>query len=105
VEANGPTEQLSAEGGFPMQGHGCEAGKDSERLTPTHDSLSPAPSRRCKYQTDIENPGRAVVVAIRLTDESQTTLRDTVSDSITGNGGPAARAVNLEEHAAGSMSD
>jgi transcriptional regulator with XRE-family HTH domain len=46
----------------------CELDRDSEWLTLIPHSLSPAPSRRWKYRTEIENLGRVVVVAIRLTE-------------------------------------
>jgi transcriptional regulator with XRE-family HTH domain len=44
----------------------CELDKNSEWLTLIPHPLSPAPSRRWKYRTEIENLGRVVVVAIRL---------------------------------------
>ena len=44
----------------------CELDKTSEWLTLVPHPLSPAPSRRWKYRTEIENLGRVVVVAVRL---------------------------------------
>jgi transcriptional regulator with XRE-family HTH domain len=46
----------------------CELDKNSEWLTLIPHPLSPASSRRWKYLTEIENMGRVVVVAIRLTE-------------------------------------
>jgi transcriptional regulator with XRE-family HTH domain len=46
----------------------CELDGESEWLTLIPHPLSPAPSRRWKYRTEIENLGRVVVVAIRLTE-------------------------------------
>jgi hypothetical protein len=46
----------------------CELDGKSEWLTLIPHPLSPAPSRRWKYRTEIENLGRVVVVAIRLTE-------------------------------------
>jgi transcriptional regulator with XRE-family HTH domain len=46
----------------------CELDRDSEWLTLIPHPLSPAPSRRWKYRTEIENLGRVVVVAIRSTE-------------------------------------
>jgi len=46
----------------------CELDKNSEWLTLIPHPLSPASSRRWKYRTEIENLGRVVVVAIRLTE-------------------------------------
>jgi transcriptional regulator with XRE-family HTH domain len=45
----------------------CELDRESEWLTLIPHPLSPAPTRRWKYRTEIENLGRVVVVAIRLT--------------------------------------
>jgi transcriptional regulator with XRE-family HTH domain len=44
----------------------CELDGESEWLTLIPHPLSPAPSRRWKYRTEIENLGRVVAVAIRL---------------------------------------
>jgi transcriptional regulator with XRE-family HTH domain len=44
----------------------CELDRDSEWLTLMPHPLSPAPSRRWKYRTEIENLGQVVGVAIRL---------------------------------------
>jgi transcriptional regulator with XRE-family HTH domain len=46
----------------------CELDKASEWLTLIPHPLSPASSRRWKYRTEIENLGRVIVVAIRLTE-------------------------------------
>jgi transcriptional regulator with XRE-family HTH domain len=46
----------------------CELDKNSEWLTLIPHPLSPASSRRWKYLTEIENIGRVVVVASRLTE-------------------------------------
>jgi transcriptional regulator with XRE-family HTH domain len=46
----------------------CELDKSSEWLTIVPHPLSPTPSRRWKYRTEIENMGRVVRVAIRLTE-------------------------------------
>jgi transcriptional regulator with XRE-family HTH domain len=46
----------------------CEVDKVSDCLTLIPHPLSPASSRRWKYRTEIENMGRVVGVAIRLTD-------------------------------------
>jgi transcriptional regulator with XRE-family HTH domain len=46
----------------------CELDKTSEWLTLVPHPLSPVSSRRWKYRTEIENLGRVVVVAIRLTE-------------------------------------
>jgi transcriptional regulator with XRE-family HTH domain len=46
----------------------CELDRKSEWLTLIPHPLSPAPSRRWKYRTEIENLGRVVAVAIRLTE-------------------------------------
>jgi transcriptional regulator with XRE-family HTH domain len=46
----------------------CELDKNSEWLTLVPHPLSPASSRRWKYRTEIENMGRVVGVAIRLTE-------------------------------------
>jgi transcriptional regulator with XRE-family HTH domain len=46
----------------------CELDKNSEWLTLVPHPLSPASSRRWKYRTEIENLGRVIVVAIRLTE-------------------------------------
>lgn len=48
----------------------CELDKKSEWLTLVPHPLSPASSRRWKYRTEIENLGRVVAVAIRLTELS-----------------------------------
>ena len=45
----------------------CELDRKSEWLTMIPHPLSPAPSRRWRYRTEIENLGRVVLVAIRLT--------------------------------------
>jgi transcriptional regulator with XRE-family HTH domain len=45
----------------------CELDKSSNWLTLIPHPLSPASSRRWKYRTEIENIGRVIVVAIRLT--------------------------------------
>jgi hypothetical protein len=45
----------------------CELDTTSEWLTLIPHPLSPASSRRWKYRTEIENLGRVIVVAIRLT--------------------------------------
>jgi transcriptional regulator with XRE-family HTH domain len=45
----------------------CELDKNSEWLTLVPHPLSPAPSRRWRYRKEIENLGRVVVVAVRLT--------------------------------------
>jgi transcriptional regulator with XRE-family HTH domain len=45
----------------------CELDKNSEWLTLVPHPLSSASSRRWKYRTEIENMGRVVAVAIRLT--------------------------------------
>jgi hypothetical protein len=42
--------------------------KKSEWLTLVPHPLSPVSSRRWKYRTEIENLGRVVVAAIRLTE-------------------------------------
>jgi hypothetical protein len=44
----------------------CELDKTSDWLTLIPHPLSPAPSRRWKYRSEIENIGRVVMVAIRL---------------------------------------
>jgi hypothetical protein len=44
----------------------CELDKTSDWLTLIPHPLSPAPSRRWKYRTEIENIGRVVGLAIRL---------------------------------------
>jgi Helix-turn-helix domain len=44
----------------------CELDRDAEWLTLMPHPLSPAPSRRWKYRTEIENLGRVVGVAIRV---------------------------------------
>jgi transcriptional regulator with XRE-family HTH domain len=46
----------------------CELDRKSEWLTMIPHPLSPAPSRRWRYRTEIENLGRVVLVAIRLTE-------------------------------------
>jgi transcriptional regulator with XRE-family HTH domain len=46
----------------------CELDKNSEWLTLVPHPLSPASSRRWRYRTEIENMGRVVRVAIRLTE-------------------------------------
>jgi transcriptional regulator with XRE-family HTH domain len=46
----------------------CELDQRSEWLTLVPHPLSPVSSRRWKYRTEIENLGRVVVVAIRLTE-------------------------------------
>jgi len=46
----------------------CELDRNSEWLTLIPHPLSRAASRRWKYRTEIENLGRVVVVAIRLTE-------------------------------------
>ena len=46
----------------------CELDRTSEWLTLIPHPLSPASSRRWKYRTEIENMGRVVRVAIRLTE-------------------------------------
>jgi transcriptional regulator with XRE-family HTH domain len=46
----------------------CELDKNSEWLTLIPHPLSPASSRRWKYRTEIENLGRVIAVAIRLTE-------------------------------------
>jgi transcriptional regulator with XRE-family HTH domain len=46
----------------------CELDQKSEWLTLVPHPLSPVSSRRWKYRTEIENLGRVVVVAIRLTE-------------------------------------
>ena len=46
----------------------CELDRKSEWLTVIPHPLSPAPSRRWKYQTEIQSLGRVVVVAIRLSE-------------------------------------
>ena len=46
----------------------CELDRASEWLTLIPHPLSPAPSRRWRYRTEIENLGRVVLVAIRLTE-------------------------------------
>jgi len=46
----------------------CELDKNSEWLTLVPHPLSPVSSRRWRYRTEIENIGRVVVVAIRLTE-------------------------------------
>jgi transcriptional regulator with XRE-family HTH domain len=46
----------------------CELDKTSDWLTLIPHPLSPAPSRRWKYRNEIENMGRVVGVAIRLTE-------------------------------------
>jgi hypothetical protein len=45
----------------------CELDRNSEWLTLIPHPMSPASSRRWKYRTEIENLGRVVAVAIRLT--------------------------------------
>jgi transcriptional regulator with XRE-family HTH domain len=49
----------------------CELERNSEWLTLIPHPLSPASSRRWKYQKEIEILGRVAVVAIRLTDHLQ----------------------------------
>lgn len=44
----------------------CELDKDSQWLTLIPHPLSPAPSRRWKYRTEVENLGRVMSVVIRL---------------------------------------
>ncbi len=44
----------------------CELDKNSDWLTLIPHSLSPSPSRRWRYRTDIESIGRVVRVAVRL---------------------------------------
>jgi transcriptional regulator with XRE-family HTH domain len=44
----------------------CELDKNSEWLTLIPHSLSPAPSRRWRYRTEIESIGRVTMVALRL---------------------------------------
>jgi transcriptional regulator with XRE-family HTH domain len=44
----------------------CELDQAKDRLTLIPHPLSPAPSRRWKYRTEIENLGRVVMVAIRM---------------------------------------
>jgi transcriptional regulator with XRE-family HTH domain len=44
----------------------CELDKDSQWLTLIPHPLSPAPSRRWKYRTEVETLGRVVSVVIRL---------------------------------------
>jgi hypothetical protein len=44
----------------------CELDRKSDWLTLIPHPLSPAPRRRWKYRTEIENLGRVVAVAIRL---------------------------------------
>jgi hypothetical protein len=44
----------------------CELDKKSEWLTLVPHPLSPAPSRRWKYRTEIESLGRVVTLSIRL---------------------------------------
>jgi transcriptional regulator with XRE-family HTH domain len=46
----------------------CELDKNSEWLTLVPHPLSPVSSRRWRYRTEIENLGRVVAVAIRLTE-------------------------------------
>ena len=46
----------------------CELDKDSQWLTLIPHPLSPAPSRRWKYRTEVESVGRVMSVAIRLGD-------------------------------------
>ena len=44
----------------------CELDKDSQWLTLIPHPLSPAPSRRWRYRTEVENLGRVMSVVIRL---------------------------------------
>jgi transcriptional regulator with XRE-family HTH domain len=44
----------------------CELDKNSDWLTLIPHSLSPAPSRRWRYRTEIESIGRVIRVAVRL---------------------------------------
>ena len=46
----------------------CELDKNSDWLTLIPHSLSPAPSRRWRYRTEIESIGRVIRVAVRLAD-------------------------------------
>jgi hypothetical protein len=46
----------------------CDLDKKSDSLMLVPHPLSPTPSRRWKYRTEIENLGRVVAVAIQLTE-------------------------------------